>query len=193
MKMKAQIISMDFITGAVMYIVVISFFFFSLKESYFSKSADLDMQADMLFTKLENVYDPDYVFVNASRFDEEFIYYLEDGYDASEAYMLYFKEYENPRFTDMEYCIVLSNMTDAGTEEILLNFPAWNPDKAGKYSITMQDGFNCGADPVRLGSPPPFTVLPRCDTMTHSIMLSKPVLYQKDIMMLKVLVCAREA
>jgi len=193
--MRAQIISMDFITASVLYLVVISFFLFAMKESYFTKTAGLDVASDMVFMKLENVYDTDYGFLNASRFDSGFIYFLigNGGYSASEAYLFYFKEFENPVFTDIEYCILLSNMTKAGAEEILLNFAAWNPDKEAKYSIRMEDDSACGATPVRMQNPRPYARLPSCDKATHSIMLTKPVLFQKDIMMLKVLICAREA
>lgn len=182
MTSKAQIISMDFILTFVIYLFAISVFFFAISESYFSKETELDVNADLIFSKLSNVYDEDYSFLKHSKIKLEFIEFLKESsspkYDFLVGYEKYFQTFENPLFAKLDYCIYLQNGSD-----IIVNFPAYKTD----YSIFMVNDFECGRNPTLVYT----DIIPECRN-DESVVVSKPVLYKQDIVELKVLVCGEE-
>jgi hypothetical protein len=129
---KAQIISMDFILTFVVYLFAVSIFFFGIQETYFSKQPELDINSDLMFAKLSNVYD-DYSFLENSKIITDFDSFI-DAYDPETSYEKYFQSFESPLFKKIDYCIYLQDETG-----ILRNF---NVNKPGDYSIFIQ-GTEC--------------------------------------------------
>ena len=54
--MKAQIISMDFIITFTLYMFALSGFFFLLKDEIFHREDSLDIQGELLLSRLDNFY-----------------------------------------------------------------------------------------------------------------------------------------
>ncbi|MFH2019965.1 MAG: hypothetical protein ABIJ34_00995 [archaeon] len=182
---NAQIISMDFILTFVIFMFGMSIFFFALNDSYFAVSPGLDVSADLVFSKLENIYEPEYSFIRSFHFDKNFIFLLLTNYNASKAYELYFQEYENPAsFSKIDYCLFLMNSTNG--RKINLNFAAYKTTR-DKYEIIMGDDSKCGDNPQQT-----YVELPKCPKGVESVIASKPVLYEKGILQLNVLMCAKK-
>ena len=174
---RAQIISMDFILTFVVYLFAISIFFFALDESYFSNEIELDMNADLVFSKLSNVYDENYKFLDNSKIILGFDDFL-TNYDSSIGYEKYFQTFESPVFSKLDYCIYLQNNSD-----IIRHFSTYTMD----YSIFMINDIECGQNPTLVYE----DTVPECRN-DESVLLSKPVLYKQDIIELKVLICGEE-
>ncbi len=176
---KAQIISMDFILTFVVFLFAVSIFFFALDESYFSKEPELDINYDLMFSKLSNVYD-EYSFLNNSRIIPNLDSLLLIDYNFSKAYEKYFQSFETPAFSRIDYCIYLQNKSG-----IVRNFKVSKP---GEYLIFIKDDFECGSSPTM--PYPDFDMQCRRD---DALVYTKPVLYEGEIVELKILACGDRA
>ena len=195
MQKKSQVISMDFIMTFVMYLFAISIFFFALKdalagepklsvkpETVFSKFTG----SELLFNKLSNVYDEDYGFLESSTISSNFNT-LMTKYEPMVGYELYFKDFDNPAFLKIDYCIFLEEISGQN-KKVLRNFAAWE-DTSHEYSAQIMQGVECGTDYDMQYT----NAKPSCSSRdTDSLLLAKPVLYSGKIVHLKVLMCAEK-
>jgi len=183
---KSQIISMDFIMTFVIYIFALSVFFFALKNAFSYNTIDLDVSSELLFSRLDQVYNKDYDFFEGSKIDKEKLdIFLTGNYNPEELYDFVFKDFENPNlFQRIDFCIYIENRT-ADRRIIVRNFAAY--DKQEDYPL-MLAGSICGNESMRSYTNP----IIRCNSNNvESIVLSKPVLFGNEIMALKVLICAK--
>lgn len=178
---KAQIISMDFILTFVVYLFAISIFFFAINESYFSKQIDLDINSELMFSKLSNVYDEDYSFLENSKIIPDFDVFL-SSYNPVVAYEKYFQSFDNLVFKDIDYCIYLERDND-----IIRNFDVYSENSEDYSIFILHDGFEvkCGTNKLNQYLNDPILDC-RSD---ESIILIKPVLFNGEIVNLKVLAC----
>ena len=170
---------MDFILTFVVYLFAISVFFFAINESYFSNQIDLDINSELMFSKLSNIYD-DYSFLKNSKVISDFDIFL-SSYDPIIAYEKYFQSFDNLVFNDVDYCIYLEK-----GNEIIRNFEVYSEDLED-YSIVFTDTpFEslCGANPTQLYT----DIKPYCK-LDESIMLTKPVLFQGEVVNLRIIAC----
>lgn len=184
---KAQIISMDFVMTFVVYILALSLFFFLLKDN-FSSQSELNLDSEIVFGALTNVYDLDYNFLDSSKINDNFATLL-NNYEGSKAYELYFKQYEEPGFfSRMDYCIYLEKFDG----RIIKNFEAFRMEKEDDYAILF---FDSAGDEYKCGQEKhdEYLTRPKCvEPNAESIVLSKPVLYDDEIVNLNVFVCAKK-
>jgi len=185
MNKKGQIISMDFILTFVVYIFALSIFFFALKDVFYDAS-NLDLNSELMFNKISNVYN-EYGFIKNIRVDSDILLDLKNNWNATDSYNWYFKDFENPKFSRMDYCIFLTNETGSSIE-VLFNFDSWQ-EYRGEYSIFFEVGGvpnECGKNKVYKYENYPKCTIPNAE----SIILKKPVLYKHEIVTLNILVCA---
>jgi hypothetical protein len=181
MKRKAQVISVDFVLTFVVYIMALSMFFFYVQDSV-KQVNYLDLNTELIFSKLDNIFDNDYSFLDGSKIVQ--INNVLSGYDEVKAYDLYFKEFENQQqFRKIDYCIFIQNKTSTGIQ-IMKNFAAHTVNSENLIYFNLK---KCGQTNMIYGT------LPFCNiTKADSIIMSKPVLYKNQIMELKVLACAEK-
>lgn len=181
MKKQSQIISIDFILTFVVYIFALSLFFFYVEDSV-AQINYLDLNAELIFSKLDNIFDNEYSFLDGSKIVQ--IENVLSGYDEVTAYSLYFKEFENQQqFRKIDYCIFIQNKTSSGIQ-IMKNFAAHNEYSENSIFFFLD---KCGQTNMI------YETLPYCNiTRSDSIIISKPVLYKNQIMDLKVLACAEK-
>jgi len=179
MKTKAQIISMDFVMTFAIYIFALSIFFFAITGN-FSDSTNLDLNAELIFNKLANAPNLETDILDGAK-----IINLEDfGGDSYKSYNVFFRDFENPKFKKIDYCVFLHNETN-----ILFHFSAYkkiydnDEENLEEYPIFLGET-KCGEGAMKRSN-----VKPSCKAK-ESIILEKPVLYEGEIMKLKVLVCA---
>jgi len=142
----------------------------------------LDLNSELIFSKLDNVIDKDYLFLDGSKIVQ--IENVLSGYDEIIAYDVYFKEYENQQqFRKIDYCIFIQNKTSTGIQ-VMKNFAAHSENSLNSIYFFLD---KCG-DTNTI-----YEILPHCNiTKSDSIIISKPVLYKNQIMDLKVLACAEK-
>jgi len=188
--MKAQVISMDFIMTFVVFLFSLSVFLFLLDDSLSFKDSSLDVSSELIFTKLEQIYDEEVDFIDNSKIDRpkliEFIDQNQIGLTKNyRAYDLLFKEFEDPfEFNRIDYCVYLERKQE-NDKIVLNNFAA---GKADGYSIYIDSDHNCTATGTYINAKPDCIDSKK----TESIVLTKPVLYQGYIVNLKVLICAQK-
>ena len=179
MKNKAQVISMDFVMTFGIYIFALSVFFFALKGN-FSDNTSLDVNAELIFNKLTNAYDLETDILDGAKISNL------DQFEAEpyKSYDVFFRDFESVNFDKIDYCVFLQDNTG-----IVYHFAAYknifeeDSDNADAYSIYL------GATKCGIGSMSRSGVSPSCKGK-ESIVIEKPVLYEGNIMKLKVLVCA---
>ena len=162
----------------VVYLFAVSIFFFAIDEVYFSKQPELDINYDLMFSKLSNVYD-EYSFLENSKIRTDFDSFL-NTYDPELAYEKYFQSFESVAFSRIDYCIYLQN--DSG---IIINF---NVNKTGYYPIFITGDVECGTNPSLVYT----DVVPECKS-DDAVVYAKPVLFKGEIVDLKVLACGERA
>jgi hypothetical protein len=184
---KAQIISMDFILTFVLYLFALSVFFFAINDSYFSTNRELDVNSEILFSKISNIYN-EYSFLDDSKVMSvsKFDIFLA-GYNPLIAYEHYFQSFESTAFSDIDYCIYLQNGSD-----IIRNFEVYSKNSQDYSIIILNDAIigeiPCGTNKVLTYE----DAIPYCKS-DESIVVSKPVLFEQDIVQLKVLMCGERA
>jgi hypothetical protein len=193
---KSQVISMDFIMTFVVYAFALSIFFFALKGAITDESS-LDVQGELLFSRMGEIYDGEVNFLDGSRvseakFDEFFSQNQPiDDSPLNWAYVTMFKDFENHAYKRIDYCVYIEENTGV----IIKYFGA---GKLEDYAIDIGN-YKC-VDKTLDGNPydfPPNTK-PHCDSAKKAevLLLSKPVLYMTDtgnrIATLKVLICAQK-
>ena len=186
---KSQIISMDFIMTFVVYLFALSVFFFSLRNVLSSNDAGLDVSGELLFNRIDQIYDNEYDFLDNSKLDiTKFDTFF--SLDNKQVYDYLFKDFENPAFfTRIDYCVYLVDKTD---NSIFRNYNVNNQDD---YPILLVDKFNSGAGAFPCGTNPPLPYpshRPDCPGKAESIVLTKPVLHNNAIIDLKVFICAEK-
>jgi hypothetical protein len=181
---RAQLVSMDFIIAFVVFIFALSFFFSIMKSTLSYENISLTAPAELIFSRMEQNYDEELDFLDGPIIDKDkFERYILQN-DANEIYSFIFRDFDNPSsFRKMEYCVFIENKTPE-KREILRNFAAYSGDD---YFISIGNDL-CGTNPNRRYT----NVLPHCDFGEEALLLSKPVLYNKDIMNLRILVCAKK-
>ena len=183
-------ISMDFIITFTIYMLALSFFFFSIKNSFGGSNPGLDVSTELVFNKIDNVYNEDYVFLDNSKMTEEKYSDFISGYNEDTAYKVYFKEFEKPYiYRKIDYCIFIENKTDTGIE-VIGSFSASN---FSTYNITFFNQDTGNND--RCGSPGryyyDYKSRPECNIVKADVVVvSKPILYDRDIMNLRIMMCA---
>ena len=189
---KSQIISMDFILAFLGYTVALAFFFFYLTNALgLNQEATLNVPAELLFNRLDQAGNEEVDFLEGAKIDGEKLDYFLDNYDYSQAYELWFKDFENPAFySNEDYCVYLEKV-EQGHRSILRNFGAGSREEytaiMGRYDSNT---LFCGANKTLIFE----NFIPFCDRTkkTDSLLLTKPVLYRGDIVNLKVLICAQK-
>ncbi len=189
---KAQVVSMDFIMTFVVYIFALSLFFFALKTSVSYSQVDLDIQAELVFNRLDQIYVDEYDFLDGAKVNKTKLdNYLNNLKDPLSYYDFVFKDFENSAyFEKMYYCVYLENSTGIN-KRILRNFAAYSRfdtgDIAEKYPATFPSNVKCGVTPFQI-----YSSAPECNNKNmEAVVLSKPVLYDQEIINLKVLICAK--
>lgn len=184
MKNKSQVISMDFVMTFAVYIFALSVFFFALRSSV-SGSPELDIQGELLLAKLDQIYDDndflDHTKVDSAKLD---LYIQENNY--LKAYDL-FRDFENPTlFRRIDYCVYFEDVENGNTR-VVRNFAAGLQEG---YPITVNPGTDvlCGEfyDTVYAN------MVPQCPGNREAIVLTKSVLYDDELMNMKVFVCAEK-
>ncbi len=174
---------MDFIMTFMVYMFVLSIFFIGLKSNY-SDSSNLNINAELLFNRLSNVYDPDYSFLSASKVNVARFDVLLNNYDPNKGYELFFKDFETTTYSKIDYCVYLENNT-----EIIKNFAAWSEHRTiEEYSVFINSA-KCGSNKNLVY---PEAVVSCQDPRSDSLILSKPVLFGQDIIKLSVVICAEK-
>ena len=175
---------MDFIITFTLYMFALSGFFFLLKDEIFHREASLDIPGELLLSRLDNFYLP-YDFLDRSRVDsvalDNFIltYHPMQPQTQNKAYKYIFKDFENPGYSRIDYCVYLQNSNN----DVLKFFAA---GKQNDYPIYLTDTIKCD------GSGSVNNAQPYCGSSTFdAIVLTKPVLYENSIVNLKILICAQ--
>lgn len=176
----------------VVYLFALSIFFFALKDALSGdpklkvKSEDIFNKftgTELLFNKLSNVYDEDYGFLESSRiknFDS-----LLSKYNPIAGYELYFKNFDNTAFTKIDYCIFLEELSGQN-KKVIRNIAAYR-NGTQDYSIEIIAGTKCGANKFTQYT----NAEPKCKIENADLLLlTKPVLFNQNIVNLKVLMCA---
>lgn len=168
---RSQVISMDFIMTFVIYMFAISVFFLVMKDSAALKEkASLDVSAELLFSRLDQVYN-EADFLDGYTVNKDAV----DGWNAQEAYDFIFRDFDDSAaFKRTDYCIYLDNRT-YNESKYLLKLRAWDDKSYDNYLIDLEGEPHCSSS-----------------KKIESIVLSRPVLYGKDIMNLKILICAEK-
>ena len=189
MMKKSQVISMDFIMTFVVYLFALSVFFFSLRNVISSDNAGLDVSGELLFDRIDQIYDDEFDFLDNSKlyldkFDDFF------SQDSTIVYNYIFKDFENiALFKRIDYCVYLVNKT---ANSIFRNY---NVNSQDNYPILLVEkenpdagGFPCGTNP-----PLPYpTHRPDCPGKAESIVLTKSVVHNNAIIDLKLFICAEK-
>ncbi len=181
---KSQLVSMDFIIAFVVFIFALSFFFFTLGNASSYENINLDAPAELMFSRMDQLYDQNYDFLDGSIVDAgKFDRYIDDK-TPREVYDFIFRDFDDPSFfTKIDYCVFLENRTPQKSQ-IIRNFAA---SPGGNYSIRLADS-DCGENKYFI-----FTgILPRCEYGEEALSIIKPVRYNQDIMNLRVLLCAQK-
>jgi hypothetical protein len=185
---NSQLISMDFIIAFVVFIFAISFFFFTIKGAISYENVNLNAPAELIFNRIDNVYPETYDFLDGPIIDREKLdnFILEKQNKSREIYDFIFQDFDNPGlFRKTDYCVYIENRTPEKSE-IIRNFGAYS----GKNnSITIGDD-ECGI--ANKGFEIYRNILPKCEEGEESISLSKPVLFKRNIMNLKILICGQK-
>jgi hypothetical protein len=191
MKMKkSQIISMDFIMTFVVYVFALSVFFFAMQNALLYDSPTLDVPSELLFSRLYNTYTSAYDFLDGSKVDDIKLDNLLAAYNPNKGYEFFFKDFEDAAlFQKIDYCIYLEDKTAVGTQ-VLINFAAYTNSSKAPYSIYITGNVLCGTENKRLYT----NAKPHCNSTlaSESIVLTKPVLYGRELINLKVLICAKK-
>jgi hypothetical protein len=190
---KAQIVSMDFIMTFVVYLFALAVFFFAMKNAVSYTTTDLDVSADVLFNRIDQTYFEPYDFMDGSKINSEHLDdFLRDRYTPESMYDFVFKDFENSgTFSRIDYCIYLENKTE-NKREIIRNFAAYSLWSKNQGSSVVFSGNILCADDIDEADNLYLNFNPRCKGANiESIILTKPVLYGKDIIDMKVLVCAK--
>ena len=157
------------------YMFALSIFFFMLKSSFID-STNLDVNAELLFLKLEN---SNQSFLQGAVIDKNEFHAYIVNYDPYTAYE-FFRDFDNLAYSNINYCVFLER-----NSEIIKNFAAF---KIEYENYIYFDSFKCGEYPNQIYFKNPNCNNPKAD----SIILSKPVLYDQEIIKLKVLICAEK-
>lgn len=184
---KSQVISMDFIMSFVVFIFAVSVFLFALKSDISVRQNSLDAPAELIFSRLDQIYDENYDFLDGSRINSAKLEALKASYDKNRLYDFLFQDFEDfLQFKKMEYCIFIMDYTQTGGIRVSSHFAAYSSQKPNyEISFVNIDSVICGQAPQIQ------TVLPKCtNKKAEAITLTKPVLYGNDIVDLKVLICA---
>ena len=185
---KSQVISMDFIMTFVVYLFALSVFFFSLRNVISSDNAGLDVSGELLFDKIDQTYDDEYDFLDNSKLDlDKFDNFFSQ--DSKIVYNYLFKDFENiALFERIDYCIYLVDKND---NAIFRNYVASKDDNS---VIILEDTFNAAASlPCGDVTDGHYTTkIPDCPGKAESIVLTKPVINNYDIIDLKVFICAEK-
>jgi hypothetical protein len=187
---RAQVISMDFIMAFVVFMFVLSVFFFALTSKLGNQDrAGLDISAELLFEKIDNVKIKGYDFIEGSRITEANFESFVDGYDPEKAYNYMFKDFESPSFfKKIDYCIYLENRT-GDKSEIIRNVQVWDKKNYPKrYSVLLDGNTYCGTNTKLTYSDPK----PYCNESMkqEALIITRPVLYGNDIMNFNIFMCA---
>lgn len=179
---RSQLVSMDFIIAFVVFMFALSFFFSTLGNVSSYEDINLDAPAELLFSRIDQLYDEDYDFLDGSIIDTNKLDSYIDAKTSEEIYDFIFRDFDDPnRFKKIDYCVFIENRSTQNSR-IIRNFAA---SAGGNYSISLGD-FDCGEFKYLI-----FTgILPRCDRGEEALTIMKPVLYKQDIMNLRVLLCA---
>lgn len=175
--MKSQIISMDFVMTFVVYLLALSLFFFGLKESFFlNNNNKLDISYELLFNKITEIYDEEIDFLEGIKIDNvKFDNFL--GKDSIFLYDIFFKDISSTSFKKISYCLFLENKN----KQIIKNKAIYPSEDFSSFIYFDNQNF-CGNDQI-------FNSKPKCQ-LEESILLKKPVLYNRDIYNLYLLICA---
>jgi hypothetical protein len=177
---------MDFIIAFVIFIFALAFFFSVLRTSLSYENISLNAPSELIFSRMDQIYVEDYDFLDGSVIDIEKLDDFVEKYTPNQIYGLIFRDFDNPSyFRTMEYCVFIENKTPEKSE-IIKNFAVYTGESS---LISFEDNgnpYSCGEDNYKR-----YSKLPHCDIKeAEALLLSKPVLYNKDIMNLKVLICA---
>ncbi len=176
LKKKSQIISMDFIMTFLVYIFSLAIFFSLISSSFFDRIW-LTSNTAVIFSRIENDYEQN--FLRGPVIDKAALDSFLSSANASEKYSL-FKGLENKAYSNINYCIYLKNHS-----QIIRNFAAYSN---GYENMIFLNSAKCGTNPTLVYDVEPECKIPNSD----SIVLEKPVLFGRDIVKLKVLVCAKK-
>ncbi len=172
----------------VVYLFALSVFFFSLRNVISSDNACLDVSGELMFDRIDQIYDDEYDFLDNSKLDIDKFnnFFLNQG--STEVYNYLFKDFENiALFERIDYCVYLIDTNNA----IFRNYVASKDDNP---VILLEDTFN-----------PPATVfcgeitdgyfttkILDCPGKAESIVLTKSVIHNNAIIDLKVFICAEK-
>ena len=178
---------MDFTMSFLIYIFVLSLFFYALLNTLTTQSSDLDIPAELLFNRVENIYNEDIDFLDGSIVDKSKLDNFISSYNQEERYNLTFREFHNPEFSRTDFCIFLEE-TKEGDKIIHDYFAA---GLMNEYSIYFENAPDPDVMCNAIGSLND-NVLPNCPKNSESILLSKPVYYDNKIVNLKVYICSQK-
>ncbi len=171
----------------IVYLFALSVFFFSLRNVISTDDSGLDVSGELLFDRIDQIYDEEYDFLDNAKLDlTKFDYFF--SLDSIDVYNYLFKDFENiALFTKIDYCVYLVDR--AGT--IIRNYKVNSQDN---YPILLVEK-DTELPAVACGTNPPLQYpnhRPDCPGKTESIVLSKPVLHNYEIYDLKVFICAEK-
>jgi hypothetical protein len=173
---------MDFIMTFVVYLFALSVFMFSLRNTFLS-SAGLDVQGELLFSKIDNINDEEFDFLDGSRIDSAKLTNFITK-DPREVYNLFFKDFENPSiYKRTDYCMYLED-----DSEMIVNYAAWDEDLFSQNIVIVERDSPsiCGNNKHN-----PYNNTYCSESVkADSLVLTKPVLYERNIVNFKVLICA---
>ena len=168
---------MDFVMTFVVFIFALSIFFFSLGNSAIAPDSGFDVSSELLFNRMEQISDKQINFLDGARINStKLVRFIVLNPTTRFEYL--FSDFESRYKT--EVCVYLENKN-----EILKYFNAY---KEPIDMIDVKPGIKCGDE---TGAFVKVSNYPKCLSGSEAIMLSKPVLYNNEIVSLKVLLCAK--
>lgn len=192
--MRAQVISADFVMTFVVYLLALSLFFYNARSFLTVKNQiDINAPADLVLNRLDQVYEKGYDFIEGSKILNDGLENITNdpvaGPDPDKAYNVFFREFRSDSFRKVDYCVYLQRIEPDGSITIVRNFIAYDEDSlVGEPNSYIAPGTPCGTD----GSHPHMRMNPLCNTTSpiESVVLTKPILFNKEIVDLKVMICA---
>ncbi|MEM3374297.1 MAG: hypothetical protein QXE31_03680 [Candidatus Woesearchaeota archaeon] len=183
--MKSQIISMDFVMTFILYIFAVSLFFYGLNNAFFLTSEKkLDIQYELMFNKLNEIYDEEKDFLDGIKIDNNKLdaFFNEDN---NVLYDFFFKDLTTNSVKRISYCLYLQDKNNRIIKSRAV-FPNYNNNYV--YFLTIGERILCGDSDLNN-----IVANPKC-SLKESILIKRNVLYdynnQKDIYTFNVYICA---